>query len=84
MSDPATSVDPAAVPGVEPPGYARASLAGVLPAVATSLGVTGYADDGLVAALPPAARAVVVLVDGLGERLLRRRGGHAPDRKSVV
>lgn len=36
-------------------GYARASLAGVLPAVATSLGVTGYADGGLVAALPPAA-----------------------------
>ncbi len=84
MSDPATSVDPAAVPGVEPPGYARASLAGVLPAVATSLGVTGYADDGLVAALPPARRAVVVLVDGLGERLLRRRGGHAPFLRSLL
>jgi len=84
VSDPATSVDPAAVPGVEPPGYARASLAGVLPAVATSLGVTGYADDGLVAALPPARRAVVVLVDGLGERLLRRRGGHAPFLRSLL
>ena len=84
MSDPATSVDPAAVPGVEPPGYTRASLAGVLPAVATSLGVTGYADGGLVAALPPARRAVVVLVDGLGERLLRRRGGHAPFLRSLL
>lgn len=84
MSDPATSVDPASVPGVEPPGYSRPTLAGVLPAVASSLSITGYAGAERVAALPPARRAVVVLVDGLGERLLRRRGGHAPFLRSLL
>lgn len=84
MSDPATSVDPASVPGVEPPGYSRPTLAGVLPAVASSLAITGYAGAERVAPLPPARRAVVVLVDGLGERLLRRRGGHAPFLRSLL
>lgn len=60
--------DPAPVP--------PASLAEVLPSVATALGAPvrpGAAID-----LPAARRAVVVLVDGLGEHLLARRGGHAP------
>jgi hypothetical protein len=48
----------------------------VLPSVAAALGapVRGPA----VIALPAARSAVVVLVDGLGEHLLTRRGGHAP------
>ena len=33
--------------------------------------------------LPTADRAVVVLVDGLGDRLLRRRAGHAPFLRSL-
>ncbi|TQJ10594.1 alkaline phosphatase family protein [Lapillicoccus jejuensis] len=64
-----------------PPDYAGGTLASVLPAVAASLGATSYGDAdpfGLV----PARRAVVVLVDGLGLELLRRRGGHAPFLRS--
>jgi hypothetical protein len=60
-----------------PPAYADGTLASVLPAVARSLGSSRYAavpDLGL----PPARRAVVLLVDGLGLEQLRRRGGHAP------
>jgi hypothetical protein len=69
--------------GLLPPRYDQWGLAAVLPAVAASLGVTRYADDdGL--ALAPARRAVVVLVDGLGYELIRRRGGHAPFLRSLL
>ncbi|HEX2705432.1 MAG TPA: nucleotide pyrophosphatase/phosphodiesterase family protein [Candidatus Lustribacter sp.] len=61
--------------------YPAESLAAVLPAVAGSLGSTRYAGPHPFA-LAPTRRAVVVLVDGLGERLLRRRGGHAPFLRS--
>ena len=63
-----------------PPDYAAGTLASVLPAVAASLGSTSYAAPGRAHpfGLEPAARAVVVLVDGLGDALLRRRSGHAP------
>lgn len=59
------------------PSYDGTGLAGVLPRVVRSLGgpqlpaATG-------ARLPAATRAVVVLADGLGADLLRRRSGHAP------
>jgi hypothetical protein len=66
-----------------PPRYDSAGLAAVLPAVAGSLGVPQYAAcDGL--AMAPARRAVVVLVDGLGYELIRRRGGHAPFLRSLL
>jgi len=69
--------------GVLTPRYDAAGLAGVLPAVAASLGVGRYAaHEGL--ALAPARRAVVVLVDGLGYELVRRRGGHAPFLRSLL
>lgn len=55
----------------------------VLPAVATSLGVPGLAQGGD-RALPPARRSVVVLVDGLGARLLARRAGHAPFLRGLL
>ncbi len=58
------------------PRYDASGLAGVLPSVAHSLGVPGP-PDGL-RRLPPAERAVVVLVDGLGARLLETRSDHAP------
>ncbi len=56
------------------------SLADVLPSVLTAIAPPGprpYAGRPLIE-LAPARRAVVVLVDGLGDRLLRRRAGHAP------
>ena len=69
--------------GLLPPRYDQWGLAAVLPAVAGSLGVSRYADgDGL--ALAAARRAVVVLVDGLGYELIRRRGGHAPFLRSLL
>lgn len=60
-----------------PPAYASGTLASVLPAVSRSIGSRRYAavpDLGL----PPARRAVVLLVDGMGSEQLLRRGGHAP------
>lgn len=75
------------------PDYARPTLASVLPSVLASLGLTeagspdGAPGAGQVAPLldlPAADRAVVVLVDGLGDRLLRRRAGHAPFLRSLL
>ncbi len=78
--------------GWAPPPYA-ASLGDVLPAVLASLGVNlpriGSDPHVRLAAgtespqppailLPPARKAVVALVDGLGSKQLRRRSGHAP------
>ena len=69
--------------GLLAPRYDDGGLAGVLPGVATSLGVPGL---DLVPSVPmrPARRAVVVLVDGLGYELVRRRGGHAPFLRSLL
>ena len=57
------------------------ALADVLPAAAASLGVAGPAPDWQ---LGQARRVCVVLVDGLGERLLAARGGHAPYLRSLL
>lgn len=67
------------------PAYDAGGLAGVLPAVAGSLGVPGFLSgrDGRLE-LPQAKRAVVVLIDGLGDELLRRRSGHAPFLRSLL
>jgi hypothetical protein len=66
------------------PHYDGGSLNAVLPAVARSL-TEDDADEGLPAAQGrPARRSVVVLVDGLGLELLRRRGGHAPFLRSIL
>jgi hypothetical protein len=61
-------------PGDGGPPVAGA-LADVLPAAAAALGqpLRPVPFD-----LPPARRVCVLLVDGLGERLLAARGGHAP------
>lgn len=69
--------------GLQEPHYDRTGLAGVLPGVAASLGVGHYASCDSVA-MRPARRAVVVLVDGLGYELVRRRGGHAPFLRSLL
>lgn len=65
------------------PGYGRSTLADVLPAVAARLGVEGLpsVDGGrrdAYLSLPEASRFVVVLVDGLGYRLLRSHLADAP------
>lgn len=65
------------------PGAGEGLLDRLLPTVATSLGVSGLARPGD-RVLAPARRAVVVLVDGLGAELLRRRGGHAPFVRSLM
>ncbi|KQZ88583.1 nucleotide pyrophosphatase [Phycicoccus sp. Root563] len=93
--------------GLLHPRYDAAGLAGVLPAVAATLGVDRFAGaladsstqptgpastgpDGLDEAgnsglaFGPSRRAVVVLVDGLGYELIRRRGGHAPFLRSLL
>lgn len=71
-------------PGLHPPSYEHASLPNVLPAVAESLGMPlGRARAGDLT-LPPARSAVVVLLDGLGLELLRRRAGHAPYLRSLL
>jgi hypothetical protein len=61
------------------------SLADVLPAAAAALGVRVRPGDAPPGGLElPAARCVVVLlVDGLGHRLLAERGGHAPFLRSL-
>lgn len=73
-----TSGGSTGVPGLGPapaPAYAAGGLSDVLPSV---LGAVGVPSAGARWSLPPARSAVVVLVDGLGYDLLRRRGGHAP------
>lgn len=57
------------------PAYGHRSLAEVLPALLTALGVPG---DGTGPAIPPARAAGLLLVDGLGADLLRRCAADAP------
>jgi hypothetical protein len=57
------------------PAYGRASLSDLMPSVLASLGVPGERG---VLGLPPTARAVVLLVDGLGAELLRGHAEQAP------
>jgi hypothetical protein len=56
-------------------------LVDVLPSVTAALGLP--LRGGAALALPAARSAVVVLVDGLGDRLLEQRGGHAPFLRSL-
>jgi len=74
-----------AAAGMVLPDYGGLCLDGVLPAVADALGAVlpEPAAQSAAAArarlgLPRASRVCVVLVDGLGDRLLRERLGHAP------
>ncbi|MEO7979963.1 MAG: alkaline phosphatase family protein [Sporichthyaceae bacterium] len=58
-----------------PPRYGGGSLADVLPAVLTSLGLPGERPG---PGLPTTGRLVVLLVDGLGTRALREHAALAP------
>lgn len=65
------------------PAYGTRSLADVLPAIASAVGVrAGLPETGLV--LPPSQRYVVLLVDGLGDRLIRRHAEEAPYLASLL
>lgn len=62
-------------PGLRRPCYGGGSLADVLPAVLTALGVPGERRG---PTFDPTSRAVVVLVDGLGAAALREHAALAP------
>ena len=62
------------------PAYGEGSLSDLLPSVLASLGV---ADEAAVLGLPETARAVVLLVDGLGAELLARHADEAPFLSSL-
>lgn len=65
------------------PAYGRRSLGDVVPAVALALGrPVGTAPSGLV--LPDAGAYVVLLIDGLGARLLERYAHAAPYLSSLL
>lgn len=63
------------------PGYGTASLADLAPSVLASLGVDGEPD---VLGLPPARRACVLLVDGLGWEALLAHRERAPFLSSLI
>jgi hypothetical protein len=75
-----------AEPAFVEPAYGNRSLVDVVPAVAAALGVRHRpgqsAPSGLV--LPEAPAYVVLLVDGLGARLLERHGDAAPYLSSLL
>jgi Type I phosphodiesterase / nucleotide pyrophosphatase len=80
MTSPVRPVLPAAP---SPPPYGTQTLAELLPAVAASLGAAVAPAPGALR-LPQAPRIVVLLVDGLGDVLLRARSGHAPYLRSLL
>jgi hypothetical protein len=73
------STDAQSSGGTLPPPYGSGTLAELMPAVLRSLDVDGPGQPAAQALrFPPAARVCVLLVDGLGDVLLRERAGHAP------
>jgi Type I phosphodiesterase / nucleotide pyrophosphatase len=63
------------------PAYGTASLSDLVP---SATAVLSGADSGNVLDLPPAARVVLLLVDGLGERQLERHAADAPYLSSLA
>nr|WP_231708576.1 nucleotide pyrophosphatase/phosphodiesterase family protein [Arthrobacter sp. zg-Y20] len=63
------------------PAYGTRSVGDVLTSAAAVLGVPGYEN---LLKLPAARRVCVVMVDGLGLSLLKKRGGHAPFLKGFL
>jgi hypothetical protein len=62
-----------------PPAYGTGTVGEVLTSAAAALGLDSFTNA---LALPPARRVCVVMVDGLGLSLLKKRGGHAPFLRS--
>lgn len=63
-----------------PPRYGHRSIAELMSSAAAAVGVPDFTNA---LSLPSAARYVVVLVDGLGSRLLAQRSGYAPTLRSA-
>jgi hypothetical protein len=63
------------------PLYGKQSIAEVFTSSAASLGLPGF-DNSL--HLPPAQRVCVVLADGLGRNLLKKKAAHTPFLRSVT
>ena len=63
------------------PGYGSNTIADVLTSAAAAMGDRRFAN---VLRLPAAKRIVVVLVDGLGKALLKKKAGHAPFLRGVM
>lgn len=68
------------------PDYAGKSLGAVLPAAAAALGVDvpGGPEAMQQLGVPRADRVCVVLVDGMGRRMLAERAGHAPFLRGLI
>lgn len=64
------------------PAYGERSLSDLVPGVAAALGVERRSEGGLV--LPDAGAYVILLVDGMGETLLRRHAAEAPFLSSLM
>jgi hypothetical protein len=76
-------VSPDLASGFVAPAYGHHSLADLVPAVASALGVPGFASvPGL--RLPDGSSYVVFLIDGLGSELLRRYSHAAPFLSSLI
>ncbi len=78
-TDPESEPGPGA--GAVLPAYGERALCDLLPAVAARLGATGYRDT---IGLPVVDSFVVLLVDGLGELLLREHASEAPYLASLL
>ncbi|MFC7402202.1 alkaline phosphatase family protein [Citricoccus sp. GCM10030269] len=70
-----------AVPVPAGPDYAGRSLSGVFTSAAAALGSADFTNS---LTLPRTRRVAVVMVDGLGQALLKRYAGHAPFLRSVL
>lgn len=71
----------ASIPLPPPPAYGSQSVAEVFSSAAASLGVAGYTNT---LAFPKAQRICVVLADGLGRNLLKKKAAHTPFLRSVL
>ncbi len=63
------------------PLYGRQSIAEVFTSAAASLGLPGFENT---LHLPPAQRVCVVLADGLGRNLLKKKAAHTPFLRSAA
>jgi Type I phosphodiesterase / nucleotide pyrophosphatase len=70
------------LPGMVVPAYRSTTLGELMPSIGAHLGVSGFSEDAF--RLPPSARYVVVLIDGLGWNLLHRAAREAPFLASLL
>jgi hypothetical protein len=64
--------------GLDPPAYQTGALSDVVPAIGEALGVPGPGRDFGAWTPEPTRKACLLLVDGMGRRLLAEHAGYAP------